>query len=411
MLVYPLRTMTERADIVIVGAGIAGMYTALRLRHRRPRATIVLLEADATVGGRAGEATFAGVKVPIGAGVGRLRKDKRLLALLDALGVAYEPFRMRKSYAASLSPASLPNVKDTVIKLRDAYLKQAIRRPTTFRAFASHQLGRRGYKAFTAAASYTDYESADAWDTLSNYGMNDNAAGWMAVHLEWNALTSALARAVGRSHIRMSSPVTAIEATADGHRIHYQRPAGERAVLDADMVVVATALPSLQRLFPNHIPYKHIIAQPFMRLYVQLDVAARAAVAAAVPHLTAVPAPLQKLVPMDHAAGVYMIYADNASALALNAIKEDYVAIARLLEAALGFSSHSIGILQTQPHFWQAGTHAFAPLPRPFADRRAFIRAAQHPVPGILVVGEVVAQHQGWTEGALTSVELALRGQ
>jgi hypothetical protein len=36
--------------------------------------------------------------------------------------------------------------------------------------------------------------------------------------------------------------------------------------------------------------------------------------------------------------------------------------------------------------------------------RSEFIYKAQHPLPNVLVVGEVVAENQGWTEGALDSV-------
>ena len=34
-----------------------------------------------------------------------------------------------------------------------------------------------------------------------------------------------------------------------------------------------------------------------------------------------------------------------------------------------------------------------------------FVYQAQHPQEGMLVVGEVVSRYQGWTEGALESVE------
>jgi monoamine oxidase len=37
--------------------------------------------------------------------------------------------------------------------------------------------------------------------------------------------------------------------------------------------------------------------------------------------------------------------------------------------------------------------------------RSQFIHKAQIPLPNLLVVGEVVAENQGWTEGALESVE------
>jgi monoamine oxidase len=44
-------------------------------------------------------------------------------------------------------------------------------------------------------------------------------------------------------------------------------------------------------------------------------------------------------------------------------------------------------------------------LPTEYKSRKEFIKEAQHPKDNIWVVGEVVAQKQGWVEGALSSVE------
>jgi monoamine oxidase len=43
-----------------------------------------------------------------------------------------------------------------------------------------------------------------------------------------------------------------------------------------------------------------------------------------------------------------------------------------------------------------------------YESRKEFIDKAQHPANGILVIGEVVSDDQGWTEGALSSVKAGL---
>jgi monoamine oxidase len=43
-----------------------------------------------------------------------------------------------------------------------------------------------------------------------------------------------------------------------------------------------------------------------------------------------------------------------------------------------------------------------------FASRDDFIYQAQHPEKGMLLVGEVVTRHTGWTEGALESVNAVI---
>ena len=61
-----------------------------------------------------------------------------------------------------------------------------------------------------------------------------------------------------------------------------------------------------------------------------------------------------------------------------------------------------------QYFYWPIGTHYYQPLSNEYKNRKDFIDEAQHPLPNILVVGEVVALNQGWTQGALESVQMGL---
>ena len=128
---------------------------------------------------------------------------------------------------------------------------------------------------------------------------------------------------------------------------------------------------------------------------------------------TIVPGPLQKIIPMDPSKGVYMIaYSDNKHA----AFLKKYVAdtpnnrkmLCSLLETALGLPHDSLELLAMKDYYWPIGTHYYTPLSDTYETRKEFIRAAQHPQTGILVVGEVVSDNQGWTNGALSSVKSVL---
>jgi len=71
-------------DIIIVGSGIAGLYSAYNILKMKPRIKLLILEADkkAWFGGRTGNVDFYGSSVPKGAGVGRKNKDYLLIDLL-----------------------------------------------------------------------------------------------------------------------------------------------------------------------------------------------------------------------------------------------------------------------------------------------------------------------------------------
>jgi hypothetical protein len=129
--------------------------------------------------------------------------------------------------------------------------------------------------------------------------------------------------------------------------------------------------------------------------------------------------PLQKIIPMDPSKGVYMIsYTDNAHATALKAkgalenTRANCEMYSKWIEIALGIPLEERGltILAIKDYYWPEGTHYYEPLSASgkFKNRVEFIRQAQHPAKGMVIVGEMVSRHQGWVEGALESVDMVL---
>jgi hypothetical protein len=129
---------------------------------------------------------------------------------------------------------------------------------------------------------------------------------------------------------------------------------------------------------------------------------------------TCVPGPLQKLIPINPDDGIYMIaYNDNNNTLALKNnlenTKENRDLYCDLIEKSLGIPPDSLDLIAIKDYYWSVGTHYYKPLDTSlYKDRTEFIDIAQHPEKGILVVGEVVSNNQGWTEGALDSVKMVL---
>jgi hypothetical protein len=117
---------------------------------------------------------------------------------------------------------------------------------------------------------------------------------------------------------------------------------------------------------------------------------------------------------MDSKKNVYLItYSDNKNALFLKdysdntKINRDF--LSRLIESSLNIEPFTIHIDIIQSFFWKIGTHYFEPMKKgQFKGRQEFIRHIQHPEPNMLVVGEAVSRRQGWTEGALLSVNTGL---
>jgi hypothetical protein len=179
-----------------------------------------------------------------------------------------------------------------------------------------------------------------------------------------------------------------------------------------DKVIVATEIDSIKKLLHSKI-YKGIKGQPFLRLYGKFSKSSIPIIKQYVKGYTIVPPPLQKIIPMDPDNGVYMIaYNDNAASKCLkkwlkNTV-ENRTKFCTILKKALGIPSETkICLSSILDFYWDIGTHFYTPLDIT-QKRSTFIETAQHPTNGILVVGEAVALHQGWVEGALESVEAVI---
>jgi hypothetical protein len=167
-------------------------------------------------------------------------------------------------------------------------------------------------------------------------------------------------------------------------------------------IIIATTIETVSKLLPNLRIYNQVHGQVFLRVYAKFS--------NPIPNLenyTIVTGPLKKIIPINIKDAVYMIaYTDNKDAISLkkytknNLQNREY--FCKLVEKALSIKDLHIKAIKS--FYWEIGTHYYDPLKEPFTSRREFIKQAQHPYDNILVVGEMISENQGWTNGALESV-------
>ena len=395
-------------DVIIVGGGIAGFYTAYKLQSMYKDITILLLEKQSkkNIGGRTGNATFAGVNVVTGAGIGR-KKDKRLIQLCKELHIQYSESVLNPHYASTINPI---DVKEVMEYLKKVYTNNYTGPPITFKDYAMYILGEEIYNRLVITNGYSDYENEDAHDVIFHYGMEDNTCCLKYLYIPWKKLITALASHIKKKgDIHFSTQVVNIEKQYD--RL-YKINCENENIYFTKKVIIATTITSIHKLLPDYPIYNQIHSQPFLRLYGKFSKSSALIMKSFVPTYTIVPFPLQKLIPMDSDKGVYMIaYSDNNNATILKKILENTPTnrdiFCRLIEKALGIQPNTLTLLQIADYYWNVGTHYYSPLVG-YKTRKDFIHHAQHPTPDISVVGEVVSADQGWTEGALSSVDCLL---
>lgn len=406
-------------DIIIIGGGIAGLYSAYTIKHLSPSARILVLEKSkkSEVGGRANNDTFYGANIVTGAGIGRKGADPILFKLCKKLGVETSFHKSVMNYSEAIT--SKGSVDDTM-KVTDKLMREYKTNPQlykmlTFKQFAQKILGEKEYKTFVLMSGYTDYENADVSETLYNYGMDDTKGGWTMFYLSWKKLVDKLVDQIGLESFRFSQNIVGIKkVSADPVVFKIESESG----IDfyCGKVVIATTIDATIKLVPGKSSssiYKQIHGQPFLRLYAKFDKASTMILQKYVTAYTNVTGPLQKIIPMDAEKGVYMIsYSDNKCARALKPYitntQKNRNFIADLTEKALGIPNGELHIIALKAYYWEIGTHYYEPLKEPYTSRDEFVYKAQHPEVGVVVVGEAVSRHQGWVEGALESVNKAI---
>ena len=406
---------TNYYDIIIIGSGMAGLYSAYNIKKMSLDTSFLILEQHKKqwIGGRTSNEMFYGTQVVTGAGVGRKEKDKLLIKLMNEIGIKYTQYETIINYSKTFTSVDIVKI---INKLKSEYNKHPELHHKTFKEYFIKIFDEKLYKAFIISAGYTDYENADLYETLYNYGIDDNKSGWTGLHIPWKNMVDKLYHIIGKNHFRFSNNVVEIKKIKEKPCLFHIKT--DNGILyQCNKVIIATTITGIQKLVPGADKktslYQQIHGQPFLRLYAKFNKESAKIMKKYVTSYTIVPGPLQKIIPMDANKGVYMIaYSDNYYALLqkkyLENTPENRDLYCDLIEESLGIPKGQLKITAIKDYYWPIGTHYYEPLRGPFKTRNDFVYKAQHPENGMLVVGEVVSRDQGWTEGALESVKSVL---
>lgn len=401
-------------DIIIIGSGMSGLYSAYKIKQYSPNTSFLILEKYKKnwIGGRTSNDIFYGTNIVTGAGIGRKDTNPLLIKLMHQLNIQYSEFNSIMNYSKMFQPIDIVNI---INKLKLQYKKHPELHNKTFKEFFIKIFDSDLYKKFLISAGYTDYENADIYETLYNYGMDDNKGGWTGLYIPWEKLVNVLYQKIGKKHFKFSSNVIQIKKLQNNTCL-FEIITENDVSYYSNKVIIATTISAIKNLVPGasnpNSLYQQIHGQPFLRLYAKFDKKSSEILKKYVDNYTIVPGPLQKIIPMDSNKGVYMIaYSDNDNAKILKPYlkntSENRELFSKLIEKSLGITEYNLKIIAIKDFYWPIGTHYYEPL-KNFKNRNEFINKAQHPENGILVVGEVVSKYQGWVEGALESVDSVL---
>jgi len=364
-------------DVVIIGGGIAGLYTAYLLS--KTNKSFLLIERDSQLGGRIKMDEINDVDIPTGAAYLRWDKDKSLIKLINDLDIKISPYELKMDKTFQESDI------DKIFKKLKNNIKDYSRDKINFKKYATEVLGKEDYQNLINMMGYSDFEKADFEDTVMNYGLDDNVSGNEMVNIDCNKLISKLVKSIGNKRIVLNKEVKDIKSINNSFIID----CGDK--ITCKKVIVATQISSVKKLIKKDI-YKEIESQEFIKIFAKVDGLE------SVKNYTIVDSPLRKVIPVKN--DVYCIaFSDNKDAIYLN--NQNNSQIEKLLKVNFDIK----GISNMKKFFWEEGTHYYKPLSNDWKSRKEFIKNAQRPDKNIFVVGECVAQKQGWVNGALETVD------
>jgi hypothetical protein len=399
---------TKYYDIIIIGTGLSGLYSAMNIKETSPTTSFLLLEKYKKnwIGGRTSNETFYGNEIVTGAGIGRKTKDRTLYNLVRNFNLKTWDFEIRPHFSSLIRPINIKTIIDT---LKQHYNNQSL----TFKEFAQPILGTELYKRFILTSGYTDYENEDVYQTLYHYGMEDNSCCWTAFHVPWKKLVMKMFYKIGEHNFKFSQNVVQI-TKKNNNPCLFEIETEKETKYMCNRVIIATTIDTVRKLLPQYPIYNDIESQPFLRLYGKFSKKSIPILKEYIPNLTIVPGPLQKICPINADEGIYMIaYNDNQNTLTLKNYRknteENRNIYNRLIELSLDMPNNSIQLLAIKDFYWPVATHYYKPLNTSlYKNRKDFIYEAQHPEEGILVIGEAVSLNQGWTHGAIESSKKAV---
>lgn len=402
-------------DIIIIGSGMSGLYSAYNILKHSPKTSFLILEKfhRQWIGGRTSNDFFYGTEVVTGAGIGRKDTNPLLIKLMNELDLPFKEFYSVMDYSKMFEPV---NIIKVIEHLKREYKKHPEWSGLTFKDFSVKILGEKLYKQFIISAGYTDYENADIRETLYNYGMDDNKGGWTGLFVPWKQMVETLYKKIGKEHFNFKNNVVQVSKKREKPCV-FEVLTENKKMYHCNRVIVASTINTIQILVPNASQkdslYRQIHSQPFLRMYGKFAKKSADIMKQYVANYTIVPGPLQKIIPMDAEKGVYMIaYSDNYNAILLKQhlknTPENRELYCNIIERSLGIPEKTLQLIAIKDYYWPVGTHYYEPLKKPFQNRNDFLKIVQHPEKGMLVVGEAVSRYQGWTEGALESVETVL---
>ncbi len=415
------------AEIVIVGAGIAGLRCGIELLHKRPKSTVVILEKYNYKGGRVVtyKKTLEDVKgkcthLQWENGAGRVHSSHtKVLDLVKKYKLSTLPLSTEQFYTTTgkLEPSQFEDLMQLfTTSLRD--IEPSLLETHTLRELFELILKDKT-DAFLDQFPYraeVDTLRAD----LGLQSFQDEMGTYQGYVVVKEGLTAIIQGMVKEfetlgGHIFLNHTVTDIQKENDTYLVRSKTKAGD-VVWETKKVICALHAEALKQIpcFSKWSTLKHLKMEPLLRVYAVFPTEKGKSWFSEIGR-TVSPGPIRYFIPINPSCGIVMLsYTDGKDARHLQKILEkgeDHLEEYLMKEIRTMFPQHTIPepvFFKTHPWFegctyWLPGSYDPVQLSedalQPFPER----------MPDVHCCGESFSLRQAWMEGALEHADRLIK--
>ena len=379
-------------DYIIIGAGFSGLYANYLLKNDN----IIILEADTIVGGRIQQTVFHNTTIQLGAGVLR-EKDIRLKKLVKKLDLKLINFTNSNDYNIENYSKNWFNTNLNTLKARN--------NETMLECLKRHfNNDKEKIKTFIDSYGYTDYLKADALLTLKYYPKSD------MIHesKKLSVIEGGYYKLIEKLHqyscgkVKFNSKVKQIELKDNIWIVstNKEKFITKKVICTIDYNGLSKIVFKPKLKIVDYI-LNNIGTNNFIRMYTYHD-------KINVEKSAVVNSFLKQIILInDHV--IMSGYSDNKNAIKLKkylsntkttkttTTKTTKEGLTKLINTSLNPIGHVSTVKDILYKYWKTGTHYFKPG---YSYKKDYFYEKN-----LFVIGEMVAFDQGWTNGAMTSVD------
>lgn len=406
-------------DMIIVGAGLAGLRTGLETLKKHPHIRCCILEKYDYAGGRV--FTFRKNLPGVGtisweSGAGRISKDhKKVLGLLQSYDLHTAPIHSEVEYISTSTRTATENHFSDLIQV---YLDPL--HALDHSVLAQHTLGELLYKTLGqhhAKKFYMQFPYFSEMHVLRADRALESFHSEMASNKGFVVCKEGLSRltdAMYKEFIKRGGSVlfhTTLERVTYHRGLHtlHCTTTDSPITYVAPIVVLALHHAALKQIdgIRNCSILTHLSMEPLLRMYAIFPVKKGACWFSGMPH-TVTDSPIRYIIPIDPSRGIIMIsYTDGDDTHHWGKHAEDRV----MKEIRRLFPDKTIpDPIYFKQHLWEAGCTYW--LPGAY-DVTRVSQQSLHPMPdtfpGLFMCGESFAEHPCWMESALDQADKLLQ--